>query len=108
MAIIFTLHVGFSDANGDCTNALDNRGLLFTALNAVGFDGYTVLDGVGCYNGKHEPGASVIFIFPEGRHSHDDLIEFRDKVKEAGRLYKELAKQAEVWLTQRDETLEIL
>lgn len=107
MAIIYTLHVGFADANGDCANALDNRGLLFTALNSVGFDGYTVLDGTGCYNGKHEPGASVVFILQD-YGDYNDVIRFHSKVKEAGRLYKELAKQAEVWLTIRDESLEVL
>lgn len=107
MAVIFTLHVGFADANGDATNALDNRGFLFTALNTVGFDGYTVLDNVGLYNGKHEPGATVIFILPYWR-DFNDVIEFRSKVTEAARLYKDLAGQTEVWLTRRDEELEIL
>lgn len=104
MAIIFTLHVGFADANGDCTNATENKGLLFTALNSAGLDGYTVLDGVGCYNGKHEPGASVVVIALDSFHAQS----IRQKVREAALRYKDLASQAEVWLTQREETLEIL
>lgn len=104
MATVFTLHVGFADANGDCTNALDNRGLLFTALNSVGLDGYTVLEGIGCYNGKHEPGASVIVIALDSFHAQS----VRRRIVEAALRYKDLASQAEVWLTQREESLESL
>lgn len=104
MATIFTLHVGFADANGNDRHAAHNRGFLFDALNHLDFSGYTVLDGIGWYQGKREPGASVVFIAQTPR----EAVELEHQVRKAGELYKKLAEQEEVWLTIRHEELEVI
>lgn len=104
MAIVYTLHVGFSDAFGNDQHAAANRVHLFHILDSGGFDGYTVLDSTGCYQGKQEPGANVVFIAKDSF----EAAELRSKVRKAAELYKELTLQEEVWLTTRQENLEII
>lgn len=104
MATVYTLHVGFSDAFGNDQHAAANRVRLFHVLDSGDFDGYTVLDSIGCYQGKQEPGANVVFI---ARDSFE-ATQLRAKVKRAAELYKELTLQEEVWLTTREEDLEII
>jgi hypothetical protein len=104
MATIFTLHVGFADSYGnhDCVEL--NRSLLFSCINTIGFDGYTIIDSVGCYQGNQEPSANVIFI-AIGNHETSELL---PRVRALASLYKAEANQSEVLLTYRKETLEVL
>ena len=104
MATIFTLHVGFADSYGNDECAALNRSLLFSCINTIEFDGYTIVDTVGCYQGFQEPGANVIFIALGNREASELLI----KVRALASLYKAEASQSEVWLTYRTETLEVL
>ena len=104
MATIFTLHVGFADSYGNDGNAILNRSILFSCINTIEFDGYTVVDTVGCYQGLQESGANVIFIGIGIRETSELLL----KVRALANLYKAEASQSEVWLTCRTETLDIL
>lgn len=104
MATVYTLHVGFSDAFGNDQHAAANRACLLNVLDLGRFDGYTVLDTLGCYQGKQEPGANVVFI---ARDSFE-ATQLKAKIRQAAELYKELTLQEEVWLTTREENLEII
>ena len=104
MATVYTLHVGFSDAFGNDQHAAANRVRLFHVLDSGDFDGYTVLDSLGCYQGKQEPGANVVFIAKDSL----EATELEPKIRQAAELYKELTLQEEVWLTARQEILDII
>lgn len=104
MATVYTLHVGFSDAFGNDQHAAANRVRLFHVLDSGNFDGYTVLDSTGCYQGNREPGANVVFI----ARSDNEAAILEPKIREAAKLYKKLANQEEVWLTARQEILDII
>lgn len=104
MVTVYTLHVGFSDAFGNDHHAAANKVRLFHVLDSGDFDGYTVLESTGCYRGKKEPGANVIFIAQD----NNEAAVLEPRIRRAAALYKELTLQEEVWLTARQEILEII
>ena len=100
MATVYTIYAGFNGPNGiDC-----NRDLLFRILSECGLNGYTIIEGVGMYNGVSEPGASVILI---AQNERDDE-HIREHVAAVANEYKDRAQQEEVWVTRRQEDLLII
>lgn len=103
MAVVITLYAGFCTPGDDYPmRPARNRATLLDLLHRRHPDGFTVLDGIGCWQGQEEPGASVIFIEEGGG------AQLHARVLETARTYKRLAQQDEVWVTRRDETLAVV
>lgn len=104
--IVFTIFAGFATQDGDTSSKFvePNRQTLNVLVDAY-LSGYgaTIVDGRGFFGGHPEPGASVIVITPE---------DTRDKVAKAvysvASCYREKAEQLEVWVTTREEELDII
>lgn len=104
--IVFTIYAGFATQDGDTSSKFvePNRQALNDLVDFyLGEYGATIVDGRGFFGGHPEPGASVIVITPE---------DTRDKVAKAiysvASCYREEAEQLEVWVTTREEELDII
>lgn len=104
MSFIFTVYVGFNGPDMLPETAMTNRDLLFQILAKSGMDGYTVYEGLGVWNGKQEPGASVVMIAQE----RTDALFVEAHAHAIAHEYKEKARQEEVWVTKREESLKII
>lgn len=104
MAYIFTLHVGFTSPDDSYNDIAANRDTLFSILHRNHPNGFTVLEGVGCFHGVEEPGASVVLI-ADSRPGAEAL---RYSLVKTANEYKALAGQEEVWITWREETLQVV
>lgn len=104
MAVVITLHAGLSTPGDDSPDRpARNRAALLALLHQRHPDGFTVLDGVGCWQGQEEPGVSAIFIGKRGYCG-----DLRAAVSETARAYKTQAQQDEVWITCREEDLTVV
>jgi hypothetical protein len=101
MATVFTAFVGF---NGPNASVNSNRALLFDLLADSDLVGYTVTEGDGFYDGQPEPSAVVTVI----GSTEEETLAYGEALIQACRTYKELACQAEVWITRREEDLLIV
>lgn len=95
---IYTIHVGFA-VNGSLQAVDTNRVLLLSILYARHPNGFTVFDRIGYFKGNEEPGASVVIIDDGSNESF---------IKETALLIKGDLCQDEVWLTSKEEKLEII
>lgn len=104
MAYIFTLHVGFTSLDEACNDIDANRATLFSILHRNHPNGFTVLEGVGCFHGVEEPSASVVLI----ADSQTAAGALRYSLVETANEYKALTGQEEAWITWREETLQVV
>lgn len=95
---IYTIHVGLA-VNGDIRFSSYNRALLLDILRTRHPSGFTIFDGIGCFEGSEEPGCSVVII---------DENDSEDFIRETAKLVRCKLDQSEVWLTSRTENLERL
>lgn len=105
MAVVFTIYAGLGTPGDDSPDRpARNRAVLLDLLKHCHPDGFTVVDGIGCWEGIEEPGASVIFIAPVDENA--DALE--ERVCDTAQAYKIAAEQQEVWITRRREILAVL
>ena len=107
MATVFTMYAGLAaDTTHGNTLALArcNRATLLDCLNFNHSDGFTLFEGIGCFQGKEEPTVIVTFI-AQTREAAEELGE---QVAATAADYKKFALQQEVWITRREEELLIV
>lgn len=104
--VTFTIFAGYGNQDGETAPSIVsyNRSILHDLVDYyLGEHGATVIDGCGFFGGNPEPGATVMVITP---------ADTRDKVAKAvyatARAYRDQAEQLEVWVTTREEKLDII
>lgn len=111
MARIITIHVGFGSNAPDYSSASSHyhelhRRILLDLLRDRFSGGFTLLEGVGYFQGEAEPCANAVVIIPDYVGLEEQARIMREAYNVA-RAYKEKADQAQVWVTSRDEVLTI-
>lgn len=104
--VVFTVFAGHADRHGNCDDHVvaANRIILYDLVDRIlGKHGATVIDGRGFYRGRHEPGSSIIVISPQKDRQHVATLVYR-----LASDYRNEADQQEVWVTIREEKLEII
>jgi len=107
MATIFTMYAGLAanQARGSRSTVINaNRSILLEILNFHHSEGYTLIEGFGCFESQEEPTAIITFI-AQTKEAADKLGE---KIAVTATEYKELCSQQEVWITRREEELLII
>lgn len=106
MATFFKIFAGFSSGSDSTqVDARFNRAIFFECLYQFHrAEGFTVLEGTGCYQDTEEQSAVAIFVAKE---SHE-IKELRKRVILTAECYKERGYQKEVWVTESTENLFIV
>ena len=107
MATVFTMYAGLAvnGAGGNHSIVINaNRAILFELLNRNHSEGFTLLEGLGCFECNEEPTAIVSFI-AQTKEAADALGE---RLAATAAQYKEQGDQQEVWITRREEELLIV
>lgn len=109
MIQILTIHVGFGSNEPDYDSSPSYyhklyRGILLGILHDRFPDGFTLLEGVGFFRSQQEPCANVVIISQPGA-SRDEQNELTKRVCLAAQSYARLAKQVDVWVTSREESI---
>ena len=100
--IVYTIHVGL------CTNGSPdfvdlNRACLLSILDDRHAVGYTVVEGVGSFNGETEPTMLVSIYGNPGSTGFD-----MEEMKVTAKLIKRKLKQEQVWITRSATDLTII
>jgi len=106
MAIVYTMIIGFGDAEGTIKNIHRNRAILFQLLNENHPEGFTFHESLGCFQGNEEPSAAVVFITEN--LDETKTVAFRANLFRTAQEYRVAAQQKEVWITRREEDLKII
>lgn len=106
MAIVYTMIVGFGDAEGTTNNVHRNKAILLQLLHENHPDGFTFYESIGCFQGNEEPSATVVFITENLNET--ETVAFRANLFRTAQEYKVAAQQKEVWITRREEDLKII
>ena len=107
MATVFTMYAGLAtnEAGGNLSVVINaNRAILLDLLNLNHSEGFTLFEGLGCFEYNEEPTAIVSFI-AQTKEAADALGE---RVAATAAKYKEEGDQQEVWITRREEELLIV
>jgi len=102
--IVFTAYVGFNGPVPGPWVVEANRSLLVGLLDDSELTGYTLQLADGFYAGEQEPSATVTVIC----RTTEEAVAYGEALIGVCRLYKEIAGQAEVWITRREEELLIV